>query len=316
MRRKGLRLCRVAAVVGLFVIVPSAAADERLSDDKFVGSLTGFGDTLAWMDAANDDSRRANVVIASGTKVERTGLRIRYAPLDVGPRNGRAQIVYSRCVENGDCELFRYDPKSRREFKLRPTSSRNCRETAPALWRGTVVFYRRQLDYRGAPRCRTGIYRQTGTDRPELLRRVEPADDYGSRNYVAEIDVRGKSIAFLLRREEGRRQEVWLRPDDDTEFERVASGASLYLGCTCGLYEVQIVGPRVYWTQADGQGQDFGKRRIVRRAIAGGPTEYSVNRFVLTSAAFSTTRLFYGDRTGVYRTEMPTDWRTGPQSSP
>ena len=315
MGRKGLFLARVATFMGLLAVVPPAAADERLSNDKSVGSLTGFGDTVAWMDVRDDDreARRADVVIASGTKVTRTGLRIyRHAPLDVGPRSGRAQIVYSRCVENDDCELFRYDSKTRREYKLRRASSRNCRETAPALWRGSVVFYRSQLEYRGAPKCRTGIYRQSGTGHPELVRRVDPSGDQGSRNYVAEIDVRGKAIAFLLRRDEGRQQEVWVRPANDAEFEQVASGSTYYTGCICGVSEVQVVGARVYWMQDDGQGEDYGERRIVRRAIAGGPTEYSTDRFAFTSAAFSTTHLVYGDATGVSRTQMPTDWQTAP----
>ena len=308
------RVGRAAVVLSLLLAAPAAFANQRLSADGGVGTLRAFGETAAWLDPRDDGSgRRAELVITSGTRVKRTKVRISpSASLDVGPLNGRAQVVYSRCVQNDDCELFRYDPKRRREFKLRRTSSPNCRETVPSLWRTTVVFYRDPIHARDVPKCRAGIYRQTGKGRPELLRPVDPrrrpADGYPA-NQVSGLETRREALAFTLTRQTGTDDEeaqvIWARPSDDARFTAVARGET-WKDRPLAVSLAGIVGSRVYWTRQTGSSREYSADAdLYRQPLTSGAAETTSGDFGF-SAAVTGTNVFYSDRTGVYRAGFPT----------
>jgi hypothetical protein len=73
-----------------------------------------------------------------------TNRRYSMAP-DVGPdQNGDPVVVYSRCAGSSRkrCDIYRLDPDSGVERKVRAVSSSRLPETAPQVWGKRLVFHR------------------------------------------------------------------------------------------------------------------------------------------------------------------------------
>jgi hypothetical protein len=277
---------------------PGVSDDWR---DEYVSVLGASGETTAWLALRNSrDAPGSPLVLASGNAVARTEQRIDTPAIDVGPRDGREQVVYSQCNPR-PCELRRYDPQTKEEFGLPRTSSANCRESAPALWRGTIVFSRETIPDWDGPKCETGIYRQTGNKRPRLVHRTPG----GEGVTVKDMDAAGGAVAYLLYREPDGRHEVWLRAGGADAFERIHSEV-IYLPRHNPIHDVDIAGSHVYWTTgSDEDGGDDRSKRIFRRSLSGGPTERAVGTFAFYSAAFTTEWGFYGDELGIHRLALP-----------
>lgn len=277
---------------------PGVSDDWR---DGWVRVLGASGDTTAWLGAYDSlAASNSQLVVASEDGVERPERRIDTPALDVGPRDGREQVVYSQCNPR-PCELRRYDPQTKTESGLPRTSSANCRESAPALWGKTLVFSRETIPDWDGPKCETGIYRQTGDGRPRLVHRTPGGVDVT----VKDMDVAGGALAYLLYRGSDGRHEVWLRAGRSDPFERIHSEI-IYLPRHNPIHDVDIAGSHVYWTTgSDEDGGDDRSKRIFRRSLSGGPTERATGTFAFYSAAFTAEWGFYGDERGIHRVALP-----------
>jgi hypothetical protein len=243
-------------------------------------------------------------VIRSENTVWQADSRVDAPFVDVGRRDGRPQVSYSRC-DKGPCELWRYDPETEREFGLPRTASANCRESAPALWRKTVVFYREEIP---GSTCATGIYRQRGDERPRLVHRIRLGEQGGEGAGVKDMDIQGGAVAFLLYRDSESRHEVWLKPSASGDFRRVAAQV-VYRPGDVPIHELDIAGRHVYWTTgSEEDGGDNRSKHVFRQPLSGARAERAVETIPFFRAAFTSTRFLYSDERGIYRTPMPDPW--------
>ena len=272
---------------------PGVSDDWR---DEYVSVLGASGNTTAWLALRNSREPPGQpLVLASGDAVERTDQRIDTPAIDVGPRDGREQVVYSQCNPR-PCALRRYDPQTKEEFGLPRTSSANCREGAPALWGNTLVFSRETIPDWNGRKCETGIYRQTGDGPPRLVHRTPG----GESVTVKDLDVAGGAIAYLLYRQSDGRHEIWLRATRSEPFERIHSEV-IYRPRHNPIHELDIAGGYVYWaTGSEEDGGDDRAKQIFRRPLSSGPTERAAGTFVFYSAAFVADQFFYGDELGIH----------------
>lgn len=135
----------------------AAAADTPLATEPAATSVTAYGGLVAWSHRENGRFRlrlRYNGKIVDARAPGRT------VPFDVdaGPSpTGRPMLVYSRCRHEPvsvrvdatslpawnnalGCDLYRYDPVSRREQKLGRVSRSAVSETLPSLWKDQIAF--------------------------------------------------------------------------------------------------------------------------------------------------------------------------------
>lgn len=192
-----MRLPLIAAVAGLSLLLPSgvATADTTLTTIPAASraqNVSTYGDTYAWSQQAPDGTYKLVVKIAADAPYE--------APIpafgqavdpDVGPRDstGAPVVAYSRCTTSARCDVYRFDPSTGKEAKLKAVSKSKSAETAPSIWKGTVLFARTGGGSRGAYLYRPG----RGTRRLDV--KVPVATDV-SDLYAAML-VRPGSQSFL-----------------------------------------------------------------------------------------------------------------------
>ena len=121
----------------------------------------------------------------------------RAAPVDLGPgRDGSTVAVYARC-RAGDCDVYEYSFRTRRERPYPGASSPGLDEISPTIWRGTLAFMvRRRID-RARHEGRVMLVRGGRARALPVVRRAV-LDGYTG---PIEMDLRGDRLAV-----------EWIRP--------------------------------------------------------------------------------------------------------
>jgi hypothetical protein len=169
--RRTRRSLGASLVVLAAVLAPAPAfADEVVADLAARTPVSAYGGALAWS-AYDAPSQRYRLVIRQGaeTVAARTAASRRAFDVSLGPdAKGRVVALYTRCrtaakvrTRERNCDVYRYDLRTRREHKLASVSSPALDEAWPAQWRDRVTFARRArthvvdgFDHRPDPRGR------------------------------------------------------------------------------------------------------------------------------------------------------------------
>ncbi len=170
MRPRLQHLLQVSVAAVALVAPAPAAADEPLAELARDTPVAAYGGALAWS-AYDPVSRLYRLVIRQdGQSVfARAQLLPRAFDVSLGPdRRGRVVALYTRCRTPArgrrperNCDVHRYDLRTRREHRLAAVSSPSFDEAWPAQWREHVTFARRArtrvvdgFDHRPSPRGR------------------------------------------------------------------------------------------------------------------------------------------------------------------
>lgn len=174
-----------------------AIADSVLAADPTARNVSAYGTTSAWSRQAADGSYR--LVVMGGSRVAADApVRSSRAPFDpdVGPttRNTR-YVVYSRCTSPAakrGCDVYGYDPATRKERKLTAISARDSSETAPSYFKGALAF--------GRNGTRHGLYIARPGHKPRRIAAAVPRETDLSATHVI---TNGEEI--VVRRRDGSR---------------------------------------------------------------------------------------------------------------
>ncbi len=202
--------------------------------------------------------------------------------LDVGTDSrGRPAAVYARCgaLAGDPCDLYLFSFASGRERRLR-FSRRPCRETAPRIDRGVVVFYREaRRSRRQSLRCSGGLFQK----RPaRSLRRIARASS-GGFAVGGDFDYQRGVLAFSRTRAGEEDPELGTRYVTELRV-RIGGGPSRLLARAAesisrsgtegtGIGNLELGGGFVYWSRtAHPPVFEPGRRNdVVRTPVRGGP---------------------------------------------
>jgi len=193
-----MRSAVLALATATLIAAPSARADTLLAPAPGARHVTAVGDWTAW--AAPAAGGRFKLVIgAPDGSVTDAAIRTFGAPPDADFGGDafvqqRQVVVYSRCSGASTirgCDIYLYDPQTKRERKVRGASSKTYSETAPSIASGSVAFVRR-----GGRR--NGVYVAVGAagGRAPHLNRI---DGHPARETAVSVS----RVAFLYRNSKG-----------------------------------------------------------------------------------------------------------------
>lgn len=160
----------------LFALLAALCAPAVASADDAVAELTratpiaAYGGALAWSDY-DAATQRYRLVVRRGdvSSPARARTSARAFDVSLGPDvRGRVVALYTRCrtaargrTAERDCDVYRYDLRTRRESRLGSVSSPAFDEAWPAQWRDRIAVARRAsthvidgYDHRPDPRGR------------------------------------------------------------------------------------------------------------------------------------------------------------------
>jgi hypothetical protein len=147
----------------LLVAAAAAHADTLLAPAPGAENVTATGDWSAWSAPAAGGRFKLVVRAPDGTVADAAIPTFATAPdADFGSDAFVEQqqvIVYSRCAGASTvkgCDVYEYNPQTKREFKLPGASSSAYSETAPTIASGSVGFVRRGGAHNGVYVVRTG----------------------------------------------------------------------------------------------------------------------------------------------------------------
>ena len=183
-------------VLGLVVSGPASAESTvvaELQRPSTIRSHAGIQVFSAFEDGAY------RLAILRADRVELVPVSPSQAPFDadIGPdRNGRPQLVYSRCATEGrGCDLFVFPlAGGGTERPVRGANTAAADEFAPTLWKGRIVFARK---LRGGDR--PVVYtRELGTPRSRPSTRLPGIPRRTRTRGVIELELYGRHLAQIV----------------------------------------------------------------------------------------------------------------------
>ena len=236
--RRSLFAC--CAVLAALLAPASAGADDLVAELERDTPIAAYGGALAWS-AYDAASQRYALVVRQGevTAPARTATSPRAFDVSLGPDSrGRVVALYTRCATAGrDCDVYRYDLRTRRESRLRSVSSASFDEAWPAQWRGRIAFARRArtrvidgYDHRPDPRRRGPVL---DCDVPYVKTIASSAPsrrlDRSRCGETTGIAIRGDTIVQVTDVDQG-----GAGSESDVRRLRAGGGAALILASTRG----------------------------------------------------------------------------------
>lgn len=207
MRRYRALAVAPLVVIGLSIPAPARGADTVVADLLRPSTIRTYADIQVFSDF---DGSAYRLAVRRDGQVVRLPVAASRAPfdVDVGPdRNGRPQLVYTRCklerprVDFGTntstgCDLVVFSlAGSARERPIRNANTTDGDEFAPTLWKGRVAFARRANN---SDRAR--VYtRQLTAPRSRPSERLPGAHGRTSSRGILELDLRADKLAQIVR---------------------------------------------------------------------------------------------------------------------
>ena len=218
MRRHRLVLLAAPLVVALGLsAAPASAADTLVAQLQRPSAIRGYAGIEVFSDF---DGTAYRLAIVRDGKVEHLPVAPSQAPFDadIGPdRNGRPQLIYTRCGIARDsatgtsglkgCDLFVFSLTGGTERPVRNANT-DADEVAPTLWKGRIAFARGSL---GGPAFEVGAHERAVVYTKELMApRSRPSTrlpgiprrgaDRGrtTGGNVAELELSGEHLAEIV----------------------------------------------------------------------------------------------------------------------
>jgi len=207
MRHHGSVLVAALVVVGLLGAAPASGADTVVGELLRPSVIRDYGGVQVFSDF---DGSAYRLAVRRDGRVERLAVAGSRAPFDVdiGPdRNGRPQLIYTRCkVErpvvdlgtniSSGCDLVVFSlAGGGAERPVRNANTAGGDEFAPTLWKGRIAFARK---VKGGGRAL--VYtRQLAAPRSRPSLRLPGAPGRTSSRGILELDLRGAKLAQIVR---------------------------------------------------------------------------------------------------------------------
>lgn len=207
MRRHLSILVAALVVIGVLAAAPAYGADTVVGELLRPSTIRAYDGIQVFSDY---DGSAYRLAVRRNGQVERLPVARSRAPfeVDIGPdRNGRPQLVYTRCkVERPDvdfgtntstgCDLVVFSLAGPpRERPVRNANTTHSDEFAPTLWKGRVAFARSIKDT-----DRARVYtRQLTAPRSRPSVRLPGAPGHTSSRGVLELDLRADKLAQIVR---------------------------------------------------------------------------------------------------------------------
>jgi hypothetical protein len=190
MRRHLVPLTTPAALA-LAMCAPANAADTRVAELQRPSTIRSYAGIQVF--SAFDGSTYRLTILRDGA-TEQLPVAPSQAPFDVdiGPdRNGRPQLIYTRCSEG--CDLVTYSLAGGGERLVRGANTATGNEFAPTLWRERIAFARK-VPGRALPAVYT---RRLGAPRSQASTRLPGISRRTRTRGILELDLSGRNLGQI-----------------------------------------------------------------------------------------------------------------------
>lgn len=192
------RIAAAAVTVAVSLCIADVARAETIArtGKVFDQRVSAHGGVVAF--SARRFRGRYVLMLYENGRSRRVPVRSQRRPFDVdlGPgAAGRTVAVYSRCRRGGDCDVYRFDLRTRRERLVASISSEEHSEVHPSIWRSRIAFARLRDDL-SEPRLLVHRRAAKGSRRLRGGSPNDPEQDAGPP-IVESVELRGAKVAFV-----------------------------------------------------------------------------------------------------------------------